>query len=227
MSLALVEQRTINNVLIDGYYGDKDAWFTRTQIGEALGYDNPQDSIKKIHKRHRERLDLFSKWGQIDPASGVREGYVYNTRGVLEICRWSRQPKANMVMDALYDMAMSVIDKGYYAVMSDLELLKMLAEKCINKPGLYQQFSKSGLKDMIKLQLQDEKNDAQQIIEGYDYKCSQLVKYYNKHPKEDGFVEKSEKYKKEAFEALAEKCPHLDIIGLSKSMIRTKSGIEI
>lgn len=119
MGLALIEHRTINGKLVDGFYGDKEAWFTRTQIGEALGYDEPQDSIKKIHKRHKERLDMFSRWGQIDTTSGIQEGYVYNLRGVLEICRWSRQPKADMVMDKLYDMALSIRDKGRDLAMTD------------------------------------------------------------------------------------------------------------
>lgn len=39
--LTLIEQRTINNVLVDGYYGSKEAWFTRFQIGSALEYDDP------------------------------------------------------------------------------------------------------------------------------------------------------------------------------------------
>lgn len=87
--LTLIEQRTINNVLVDGYYGSKEAWFTRFQIGSALEYDDPQNAITVIHKRHRERLDQFSRRCQIDTPSGRQEGFVYSIRGVLEICRWS------------------------------------------------------------------------------------------------------------------------------------------
>lgn len=126
--LKLVEQRTVNNVLVDGYYGSKEAWFTRFQIGSALEYDDPQNAITVIHKRHRERLDQFSRECQIDTPSGNQHGFVYSIRGVLEICRWSKQPKADMVMDALYDMAESVIEKGYYTVMSAEETIKSLAK---------------------------------------------------------------------------------------------------
>lgn len=127
--LKLVEQRTINNVLVDGYYGSEEAWFTRFQIGEALEYEFPVEAIGKIHNRHKERLNQFSRVSQVDlPSGGVQEGFVYSIRGVLEICRWSKQPKADMVMDALYDMAESVVKKGYYTVMSAEETIKALAK---------------------------------------------------------------------------------------------------
>lgn len=126
--LTLVEQRTVNNVLVDGYYGSKEAWFTRFQIGSALEYDDPQSAILHIHKRHKERLDKFSRGCQFDTPSGTQVGFIYSIRGVLEICRWSKQPKADMVMDALYDMAESVMEKGYYTVMSAEETIKALAK---------------------------------------------------------------------------------------------------
>lgn len=126
--LTLIEQRTVNNVLVDGYYGSKEAWFTRFQIGSALEYDNPTDAIAIIHHRHKERLDKFSRGFQIETPSGKQEAIVYSVRGVFEICRWSKQPKADMVMDALYDMAESVMEKGYYTVMTAEETIKALAK---------------------------------------------------------------------------------------------------
>ena len=126
--LTLIEQRTVNNVLVDGYYGSEEAWFTRFQIGSVLEYADPQHAITLIHNKHKERLDKFSRESQIKTPSGTQVGFVYSIRGVLEICRWSNQPKADMVMDALYDMAESVVKKGYYTVMSAEETIKALAK---------------------------------------------------------------------------------------------------
>lgn len=126
--MKLIETRTVNNVLVDGYYGDKIAWFTREQIGYALEYDEPNKAIGKIHERHKERLDQFSRFVKLTNEVQSYNVYVYSIRGVLEICRWSKQPKADMVMDALYDMAESVIEKGYYTVMSAEETIKALAK---------------------------------------------------------------------------------------------------
>lgn len=129
--LTLVEQRTVNNVLVDGYYGSKEAWFTRFQIGSALEYADPQHAITLIHNKHKERLDKFSRESQIETPSGTQKGFVYNIRGVFEICRWSRQPKADTVMDALYDMAESVVKKGYYSALpeGDKELITYITEQ--------------------------------------------------------------------------------------------------
>lgn len=111
--LTLIEQRTVNNVLVDGYYGSEEAWFTRFQIGEALEYSDPITAITKIHNRHPERFEGKSVTTKLVGTDGKSyDMWVYNFKGVLEICRWSKQPKADMVMDALYDMAESVVKRA-------------------------------------------------------------------------------------------------------------------
>lgn len=142
-NLRLIETKQINNVSVDGWYGTQQAWFTRTQIGQALEYSNPQKAILLIHNRHKERLDLFSLGYQFDTPAGKREGYVYNLKGVLEICRWSRQPKADMVMDALYDMAVEVMEKGYYSALPDDKLLSLLTERTKNNPNMIKEATMS------------------------------------------------------------------------------------
>lgn len=127
--LKLVEQRNVNNVLVDGYYGEEVAWFTREQVGSALEYSNPYQAITNIHNRHKERFDDKSVQLTLSSTDGKQyETWVYNFKGILEICRWSKQPKADMVMDALYDMAESVVKKGYYTVMSAEDTIKALAK---------------------------------------------------------------------------------------------------
>lgn len=133
-TLNLVETRTINDVLVNGYYGAKEAWFSRNEIGSTLEYSDPQHAITLIHNKHKERLDLFSRWSQFETPSGVQEGYVYNIRGVFEICRWSKQPKADMVMDALYDMAESVAKTGFYSLLPDQDLIDLLVKRQSENP---------------------------------------------------------------------------------------------
>lgn len=98
-TLKLIETRTINDALVNGYYGKKEAWFTRDEIGSVLGYADPRQSIANIHNRHKERFS--DKSVQINLICTDGKSYdttVYNFKGVMEICRWSKQPKADMVM---------------------------------------------------------------------------------------------------------------------------------
>ena len=52
----------------------------------------------------------------------------------MEICRWSKQPKADMVMEALYDMAESVTRTGFYSVLPDQELIDLLVKRQSENP---------------------------------------------------------------------------------------------
>ena len=82
---------------------------TREQVGIALEYDKPVDRIKTIHSRNRDRLDKFAGLTKlVNPAnrtnsrgsgSGPQLTTIYTLRGVMEICRLSRQPKADAFMD--------------------------------------------------------------------------------------------------------------------------------
>ena len=122
----------VNHAIVDGIFGDDEAWFTRSQIGKALEYADPQKSILIIHKRHKERMDKFSKICKFYTQGGRQEGYVYNIRGVIEICRLSQQPKADTVMDDLYEMAKKVIKEGHSSSLTD-EILRDRVQKRIQE----------------------------------------------------------------------------------------------
>lgn len=100
---------------------NEEYFITREQIGRALGYSNPQKAIQKIHLKHKDRLDRFSciikseisrssqnedsfesrhpQTGGIDSNGSIQERTFYSHKGVMEICRWSRQPVADKFMD--------------------------------------------------------------------------------------------------------------------------------
>ena len=65
--LILYKSEKFNNVECDFFKNENNDYFmTREQIGRALEYLNPRESIKNIHSRNRERLDLFSTRYQFD-----------------------------------------------------------------------------------------------------------------------------------------------------------------
>lgn len=115
MNLQLVKTENFNDIACKFYSADDNIWMTRNQIGQALEYNDDGDAIKQIHKRNKERLD---KWSMvINRDTGVRIEppvptnietsrllTLYSERGVMEICRHSRQPKANAFMDWVWDI---------------------------------------------------------------------------------------------------------------------------
>lgn len=90
-----------------------DILLTREQIGSALEYVDPSQAIKKIHLKHKDRLDSLCIKTKI--SSGYQSGTTlkkkeeqeriyYTERGIMEICRWSKMPKANQFMDWCWDV---------------------------------------------------------------------------------------------------------------------------
>lgn len=121
--MKLLMTRCINGVELDCYVErthehDGDFWLTREQIGRALEYAEPMKAIAKIHERNAERLDRFSTIVKLTTVEGgrevTREVIVYSFRGLLEICRYSNQPKADAVMDKLYSIADEIRRTGSY-----------------------------------------------------------------------------------------------------------------
>ena len=82
-----------------------DILLTREQIGTALEYSYPDDALSKIHKRHKDRLDNLSVVVRLASTDGKEyDTTLYTQRGIMEICRWSNKPKANLFMDWVWDI---------------------------------------------------------------------------------------------------------------------------
>ena len=111
-NLKLITTENFGNISYDFYRNmNDDILLTREQIGSALEYTNPRTAIKNIHRKHKDRLDELSiriKSGgyQNEPTSKSeeQERVYYTERGIMEICRWSRQPLANQFMDWCWDV---------------------------------------------------------------------------------------------------------------------------
>lgn len=105
MNLQLVKTENFNDITCDFYSAEDDIWMTRKQIGEALEYSDPQKAIDNLHNRYRGRLDKYSVTLKLGATDNKKyDTTLYSERGVMEICRWSRQPKANAFMDWVWDV---------------------------------------------------------------------------------------------------------------------------
>ena len=123
-SLQVYATKTFNGCVLDCYVApdqqDKgDFWATRAQIGTLLEYEEPMKAVAKIHERNKERLDKFSTVVKLTMVEGgrevTREVMVYNFQGLLAICRFSNQPRADAIMEWLFDVADEIRRTGSYS----------------------------------------------------------------------------------------------------------------
>ena len=136
--LSIITSKNFNGVKFDCYKAEgsnnEDFWATREQIGQLLGYASPDIAIGKIHARNVDRLNKFSTLTKMVNVEGnrtvTREVIVYSFKGLLEICRFSNQPKANAVMDFLWEIADEIRKRGFYAT-------PQTAEKIIEDPDTW------------------------------------------------------------------------------------------
>ena len=120
-ALQLYTTKTYNGLELDCYVDASheetgDFWATREQIGRLLGYAEPRISIANIHNRNKERLDKFSAVINLITPSGTQPTTLYSFKGLLEICRYSNQPKANDIMDWLWEIADEIRRTGSYSL---------------------------------------------------------------------------------------------------------------
>lgn len=113
-SMTVITSKSFGALNVDVYQNDKYQYYmTREQIGAALEYNNPNDAIRIIHSRNADRLDPLSTSFKLNGVEGgvtkTRNIITYNLRGVMEICRLSRQPKADAFMDFCWDIMESLM----------------------------------------------------------------------------------------------------------------------
>lgn len=146
-NLKLVETDVFNEIATCDFWGNANNEYlvTREQIGRALGYKNPSEAIKKIHMKHRDRLDNYSCLIKSDFSRGVRSGGIdsngaiqdrmfYNRKGIMEICRWSRQPLADKFMDWCWEIMDKLISNSLNTVTLSREEYSMIVN-AVNEVG--------------------------------------------------------------------------------------------
>jgi prophage antirepressor-like protein len=118
--MELIKSEKFGNIQCDFWCNkDGEIYLTRKQIGLALEYTDPQKAIDNIHAKHKERLDKFSVTLKMRGTDGkLYNTILYTAKGVYEICRWSRQPKADAFMDWVWNVIDS-LRKGEIKIVSN------------------------------------------------------------------------------------------------------------
>ncbi|MFW6047193.1 MAG: BRO family protein [Candidatus Woesearchaeota archaeon] len=135
-NLKLIKSKKFGKVKCDFYskHNRNEVWMTRRQIGKALNYSQPNNAIKKIHSRHKNRLNKFSRVAQIDTSSGRQKTYLYNRKGIMEVCRWSEKPKADQFIDWVWDIIDEIMTTGSYSLPgNEIEDLIIMQAKSVKE----------------------------------------------------------------------------------------------
>ena len=139
-NLKLVETDVFNEIATCDFWSNanNECLVTREQIGRALGYSNPTKAIDNIHRKHRERIDKFSTTLTLGVLEGdryvERERILYNRKGIMEICRWSRQPLADKFMDWCWEIMDRLISNSLNTVTLSREEYSMIVN-AVNEVG--------------------------------------------------------------------------------------------
>ena len=136
MKLQLVKTGNFHDLPCNFYEKDDEVWMTRTQIGKALEYAEPSKAIQKIHERNNNRFidkSTVVKMGTVDGKN--RDVVLYNELGIFEICRHSKQPKADEFMDWAFGIVKAYRHGQLQVVNPDDKLQKFCADQMeiINK----------------------------------------------------------------------------------------------
>lgn len=117
MNLTLAVKEMFEGNEMNIYQNEQNEVFmTREQVGQALEYSDPIRAISKLHERHKERLNRFSVVTKLTTTDGKSyDTTIYNEKGIYEIIRHSKQPKADAFYDWVYDL-LSKLRKGEYQV---------------------------------------------------------------------------------------------------------------
>lgn len=108
--LTLLDTQRFGEIQCDFYSDGTEMYMTREQVGAALEYAYPQESIQKIHERHPERLGKYSVQVKLTSTDGkAYDTTLYNRKGVMEVCRHSKQPKADAFMDWVWEIMDALI----------------------------------------------------------------------------------------------------------------------
>lgn len=108
-ALTLATQRPFGTLTCDFYKNDSGEFYmTREQIAQALEYPAGAKAIAQIHSRNADRLNPMSGVLKMKTPGGEQDTFVYNIRGVMEICRFSRQDKADKFMDFVWNVMESL-----------------------------------------------------------------------------------------------------------------------
>ena len=190
-NLKLITTETFGDLPCDFYRNmNDDILLTREQIGTALEYSNPAKAIQKIHLTHKDRLENLcmrlteTRYPQNGGVGVNVETVYYTQRGVMELCRWSNKPKANLFMDWVWNIVEKYRNKelkSYDCSQVDNKLVNAIDNMNITLSSMNDRLSK--LEEQQSKKKLPERKYSRWKKNTFD-KLNTLLSYVNEHSEE-------------------------------------------
>jgi|GEM_PF-4618858 len=96
-------------------------WMTAKEIGVALGYNDPANSINRLYSRHKEELESFKGRANLTDHLGIpHETSIFNTDGMWLIALFANTPKAKKFRKFVVNM-LKALERQEFIHVSEIE----------------------------------------------------------------------------------------------------------
>jgi prophage antirepressor-like protein len=140
--LKLVKSESFGDVTCDFYQGDDAICMTSEQLGQALGYAEPQKAISKIVERNQYlNAPEFSGFVKMTTPRGEQLTRVFTEDGIYEVAMLSRTEPANSFRAWVRTVIKTIRKTGAYVApqMSQIEILAQATQILVQQERLLQQ----------------------------------------------------------------------------------------
>ncbi|MDT8901128.1 Bro-N domain-containing protein [Anaeroselena agilis] len=140
--LRLVKSESFGTVKCDFYHGDDAICMTSEQLGQALGYADPQKAISNLANRNMYlNAPEFSGFLNLRTPGGMQLTRVFTEDGIYEVAMLARTDQANAFRAWVRSVIKSIRRTGAYAVqeMSQLEILAQATQALVKQERMLRQ----------------------------------------------------------------------------------------
>lgn len=126
--LSKVSSNIFNDVHVDFFENEKgDIIMTAEQIGSALGYSNPRQSIINLFNRNKSRLDKYSDETKLISTDGKEYvTRIFSEQGIYGLIFLSNKQKAVEFQEWVYGVISSIRKNGFYMQTTDVQVPELL-----------------------------------------------------------------------------------------------------
>ena len=150
-------------------------WMTAEEIGIALGYNYPRESIIKLYNRHKDELEPYKGEVKLTSVTGLHETSIFNTDGMWLLAIFANTQKAKKFRKFIVNM-LKALERKEFIHISQVDQYRSKEWIHINEIEQWSKKIRQMKQDLTDLEISMYVRSSLQI----DYKqYNKLVRYRN------------------------------------------------